>query len=376
MISSSEDIILPNKLPKFKFISDANKKNVLVIDGDPTEDCSINGKSFNLKDVNILKDLNDVTKNLSSDKVYGNLLNVFFKYEAVLSIYNQSFSQADFINGILGLVNDNTYGLCKLELMTINDEGGPGGKALQIMDYKLYTKPESITEQQKAYRFKIGPIGSIVREFSFSMELGELAQAQALYQAQLNLDNIMAGQELTGSNNTELKDDAYTLFDMSYARNSDGYFSVNEVEKAIVVNAAVNNKQKSTTFNLTPQAKKGEASKETENLQEVVKRKSIKFKIGKENKTLIFLDKGLIKEKINPEKKGSALTFLEISLAIDGLAGLSCGEYFQIDGIPETYNKNGIFQITNVKQGLDDSGWKTTIEAGYRINVEAVSPKS
>jgi hypothetical protein len=163
---------------------------------------------------------------------------------------------------------------------------------------------------------------------------------------------------------------------MSYARNSDGYFSVNEVEKAIVVNAAVNNKQKSTTFNLTPQAKKGEASKETENLQEVVKRKSIKFKIGKENKTLIFLDKGLIKEKINPEKKGSALTFLEISLAIDGLAGLSCGEYFQIDGIPETYNKNGIFQITNVKQGLDDSGWKTTIEAGYRINVEAVSPKS
>jgi hypothetical protein len=376
MISSSDDIILPNKLPKFNFISDANKKNVLVIDGDPTEDCSINGKSFNLKDVNILKDLNDVAKNLSSDKVYGNLLNVFFKYEAVLSIYNQSFSQADFINGILGLVNDNTYGLCKLELMTINDEGGPGGKALQIMDYKLYTKPESITEQQKAYRFKIGPIGSIVREFSFSMELGELAQAQALYQAQLNLDNIMAGQELTGSNNTELKDDAYTLFDMSYARNSDGYFSVNEVEKAIVVNAAVNNKQKSTTFNLTPQAKKGEASKETENLQEVVKRKSIKFKIGKENKTLIFLDKGLIKEKINPEKKGSALTFLEISLAIDGLAGLSCGEYFQIDGIPETYNKNGIFQITNVKQGLDDSGWKTTIEAGYRINVEAVSPKS
>ena len=376
MISSSEDIIFPNKLPTFKFSSDPNKKNLLVIDGKPVVDCSVNGKSFNIKDASIIKDLNDVQKNLSPDKVYGNLLNVFFKYEAVLSIYNQSFSQADFINGILGLVNDNTYGLCKLELMTINDSSDAGGKALQIMDYKLYTKPESIAEQQKAYRFKIGPVGSIVREFSFSMELGELAQAQALYQSQLNLNTIMAGQAFSGSSDTQLQDDAYTLFDMSYARNSDGFFSVNEVEKAIVIQSAQNNKKKTETFNLTPQTKKNDASKEAENLDDVLKRKSIKFRIGKENKTLIFLDAGLIKEKINPEKKGSALTFLEISLAIDGLAGLSCGEYFQIDGIPEIYNRNGIFQITNVKQGLDDSGWKTTIEAGYRVNVEAVLPKT
>ena len=56
------------------------------------------------------------------------------------------------------------------------------------------------------------------------------------------------------------------------------------------------------------------------------------------------------------------------------MAGLSCGEYFQIDGIPEIYNQNGIFQTTNVKQGIDDSGWKTTIEAGYRVNIEAVTP--
>ena len=67
---------------------------------------------------------------------------------------------------------------------------------------------------------------------------------------------------------------------------------------------------------------------------------------------------------------------MDITFAIDGMAGLSCGEYFQIDGIPEIYNKNGIFQITNVKQGIDDSGWKTTIEAGYRVNIEAVVPKT
>jgi hypothetical protein len=85
------------------------------------------------------------------------------------------------------------------------------------------------------------------------------------------------------------------------------------------------------------------------------------------------LDRGVILNKLKKaEKNASALTFFEISLAIDGIAGLSCGEYFKIDGIPEIYNKNGIFQITNVKQGIDESGWKTTIEAGYRINTNTI----
>lgn len=375
MISSTEDVIIPNKLPKFKFSSDANKKNVLVIDGEPTQDCSVNGKSFNLKDSSILYDLNDNQQSLSNDKVYGNLLNMFFKYEAIIAIYKQAFTQADFINGILDMVNNATYGVCKLELMSISDDPGASGKALQIIDYKLYTKPDSIAEEQSAYRFKIGPIGSIVTDFNFSMELGTLAQAQALYQSQLNLDSIMRGEELTGPNNAQLKDEAYTLFDMSYARNSDGYFSVNEVEKVIVTQAAINNKKKSVTYGLKSADATDTAVKEVQNLEEVVKKKSIKFKVGNTSKTFIFLDTGLIKEKIKPETKGSALTFLEISLAIEGMAGFSCGEYFQIDGIPEMYNRNGIFQITNVKQGLDENGWKTTIEAGYRINVEAISPK-
>ena len=163
---------------------------------------------------------------------------------------------------------------------------------------------------------------------------------------------------------------------MSFAQNSDGYFSINEVEKEVILLTAKNNKQKTVTHNVTPAPKKTEADKEVENLADVVKKKSIKFKVGKENKTLIFLDTGVIKEKINKETKGSALTYLDITFAIDGMAGLSCGEYFQIDGIPEIYNKNGIFQITNVKQGIDDSGWKTTIEAGYRVNIEAVVPKT
>lgn len=379
MISSSEDIIIPNKMPKFKFDTANGKKNVLVIDDDPKSmiDCSINGKSFNLPSTSTtLIDLKNEKAELSKDNVYGNLLNIFFKYDTVLNIYNQSYTQADFINGILGIVNDNTYGKCKLELIALSDEPTASNNTLQVIDYKLFTKSPEQSERENSYRFKIGPSGSILKEFNFSMELSTLAQAQALYQSQLNFSSILSGGEFEKGNDAQLKDDAYTLFDLSYAKNSDGYFSINEVEKEIVIQSASKNKKKQETYpDLKPQEKKDDADKEVQNLEEVIKNKSIKFRVKDANKTLIFLDKGLIQNKIQKEQKGSALTYLDITLAIDGMAGLSCGEFFQVDGIPEMYNKNGFFQITNVKQGIDESGWKTTIEAGYRIDVEKIKDK-
>jgi hypothetical protein len=385
MISSSEDIIIPNKLPKFKFSTDADKKNVLIIDEKATpEECTINGKSFNLPEKTAkIYNLKGETELPDDTKLYGNLLNVFFNYNTILSIYGQSSTQADFINGVLDLINNNTYGKCKLELMALSDEGTVGSRMLQIMDYKLFPKPDTDIKNQSPYRFKIGPAGGTVKEFNFTMELSTLAQAQALYQSQLNLTNIMDNGKLaTTGSNAQLNDEAYNLFDLSYAKNADGWFSVNEIEKQIVQKAVL--KDSNTVKNPPPtgteDAKpKNDANKEIKNLEEVIKSKSVKFKIKKNGKdtikTYIFLDEGLIKSKIGKDESGSALTFLEISLSIDGMAGLSCGEYFQIDGIPEIYNKNGIFQITNVKQGIDESGWKTTIEAGYRVNVAAVIPK-
>ena len=138
MISSNEDVIIPNKLPVFAFDTSKDKKNVLVIDESkqPT-DASINGKTFNNKGITLYSGTGEAVP-MPAEKIYGNLLNVFIKYESVLNIYNQSYTQIDFINGIIGLVNETTYGLCKLEIMTANDNPTYTGKALQIIDYKLF----------------------------------------------------------------------------------------------------------------------------------------------------------------------------------------------------------------------------------------------
>jgi hypothetical protein len=365
-------------MPEFKF---ADKNSSLLVIDDIKNGAGYNGmvndKIFNLNDNKLTAQIAGSNSPLISDTnvKYGNLLNMFFKYKTILQIYNESFTQADFINGVLSIVNDNTYGLCRMELMALDDTSDSTGKSLHIIDYTLLQSPPP--NEKSVYRFKIGPTTNVVRELNFSMELSTLAQSQALYQSQLNFDSILDINAFTSGSQPELalKDDRYSLFDMSYAKNSDGYFSINEIEKEVVITTAQRRikKLQETGLQQTPLPNADDGDATIDNKEEVLKSKSIKFKIGKEIRTLIFLDRGVILNKLKKtQKNASALTFFEITLAIDGIAGLSCGEYFKIDGIPEIYNKNGIFQITNVKQGIDESGWKTTIEAGYRINTNTI----
>ena len=118
---------------------------------------------------------------------------------------------------------------------------------------------------------------------------------------------------------------------------------------------------------------------EFEKLNEVLKGNYVHFKLNSNRPNtetalnhLIYKDPALIQYYIPKRQNGTTvLTFLDVSLSIDGLAGLSCGEYFQIDGVPEVYNMNGFFQVTNVKHQIEPDGWKTVVEAGYRISSKA-----
>lgn len=383
MCSTSEELIIPNAIPAFKRNPEKGKENELILDvkGSLTN-CDVNGKTFHIVSKTIYDSFGKEYKlEEKNDSKYGNLLNVFLNYDSVLSAYNQSYTQADFINNVLAMVNNNTFGLSKLEIMSQTDDPTNSSKSLSIIDYNLIAVNPPKQEIDNSYRFKIGP-NSTLKEFSFNMELSTLAQAQAMYQSQLNLNSIIQGEGFDEKVTSQLKTENYKLFDLSYAKNSDNYFSINEIEKEIVIAAATANKTRKDNTGLTSTNKSEtkDTDKKPTDLAELIKNKSVKFKSTVNNKsvikTYIFLDKGVIQSNINKEKTGSALTYLDISLAIDGISGLSCGEYFQIDGIPEMYNRNGYFQITNVKQGIDENGWKTTIEAGYRIDIEKAYPEN
>jgi hypothetical protein len=234
-------------------------------------------------------------------------------------------------------------------------------------------KNESTLQKPTIHRFKIGAKESIVKNFSFNMEMSTLMQAQALYSTQLAIAKVNKGTNTDASKEI----DNFVSADLSYAKNADGYFSVNDMEVTIVKGGLKKEENKKNNQSVT-EKKKEEQDKtntdgeEKKRLNESIQSKYVKFRNNEKIQNLIYKDSGLVQLYMVPKTpaNSTALTYLDIKLEIDGMAGFSCGEYFQIDGIPEIYNRNGYFQILNVKQGIDENGWKTTIEAGYLLKTE------
>ena len=377
IISPSINFILPGDLPSILVSKDKDKKNVIMMDTSTRQVCTIHGKKFNLtKDSKAEKFTiyNANNEPLTVASTIGNLLNLYFNYDKFIEIYNSSYTLADIINAILEIINENMFGLTKLVLQKESDANT--NHPLIITDIKFKTPP-SDQKQEEIFRFKIGALNSIVREFNFNVELSELMQAQALYSSQLAMDAANNDKEDDTSVN---KQDAKEPADLNYTTNSDGYYSINATEIKMVKEAAKWNPKTEivgSTDNTKPTEESvKESDEEVKNLSEIRNSNYVKFKVDLTNtneipKNFIYTDPSIIQKQIPREQSGTtALTYVDISFAIDGIAGIRCGEYFHIDGIPEIYNKNGVFQIQNVKQGISSAGWQTTIEAGYRIKHE------
>jgi hypothetical protein len=364
IISTNPVFILPGDLPKIYVANIPKKKDEIILDTKAFYNCSINDYSFNLK----VKELYDDNDNKKPIPDYtGNLLNVFIKYETFIRVFNEAYTQGDIINSLLAEINSNMFGLCKLELQKEDDSSNSG--ALTIVDRKLKnlfqtTKPDEI------YRFKIGALNSIVKEFEFNMEMSELMQGQAMFSAEYDMLKII-DQGKTDNKRIVAENEEYASADLSYLPNADGYCSINKVGVELVREAKLWNNLISSSLDVGAEDANEETEEEQINNHDVLKSNYIRFKPDNSNRNsdtnhMIYQDPALIQYHIPKKQSGTTvLTFLDVTVAIDGTSGLSCGEYFNIDGIPEIYNRNGYFQITNVKHGLSENEWKTVIEASY-----------
>jgi hypothetical protein len=389
LISTDESIIFPGQLPKID-LANGGKENRIILTYDKGGiDGTINEKSFNLSNsqiYNFSTGKNEKPTDITITNTVGtpiqipvksnigNLLNIFFSYNRFLEIFDSSNNISDIINSVLSTIQTAMLGMCNLELQKKEDI--PNQTSLEIVDRKIsqpLPKTESTSQKPTIHRFKIGAKESIVKSFNFNMEMSTLMQAQALYSTQLAITKANNGTNTDASKEI----DNFVSADLSYSKNADGYFSVNDMEVTIV-KAGLRNEENKNKNQTEVEKKKQEQDKvnaeneEKKRLNESIQSKYVKFRNNKEIQNLIYKDSGLVQLYMVPKTpaNSTALTYLDISLEIDGLAGFSCGEYFQIDGIPEIYNRNGYFQILNVKQGIDQSGWKTTIEAGYLLKTE------
>jgi hypothetical protein len=386
LISSSEHILFPNT-QLVQFDLDKTDSSTVKVVANGTKKCEINGYSINeantsLKFLSTDSNQNDFNLILDKNKItskykIGNALNIFIAYDQIMYIKKRSYTRLDFLEQICKLVNSNGYGLFDLRPSAINDGG-----VLQMLDYKL--KIVEIEDNVKIYRFKPGTVKSIVRNFSFEMKLSDLVAGKSIFNLQSVISKAIAEKEQNNkSQNNKSSAPALTTqqildkeivkaVDMSQYTTSDGYYSIDKVywntmekNKGKIIER-INEKIDSTTENEEPKDITKPPDKKTQYITSKIK--NFKNPNGKDPMPLIFADEAVIRGNIGNATEKTVrrtLTAIEIKLTIDGLSGFRCGEYFRTDGVPETYNRDGVFEITNVKHLVTPDGWLTELYARY-----------
>jgi hypothetical protein len=381
LISSNENVIFPGQLPSF--IKDKTE-NTIVLKTDKngnieTTDCNINDLEYTIKNSTLfvenekkhdtspdeVKDYIQVYSKDGDDIKLGNALNIFINYEAVLSLWRKAYTMLDFLEGILDVVNDNSYGLIKLILGTIE-----GGKfPAFIVDGKLRQDKKTLqgimTSVDPAYRFRPTTISSIVKEFTYDFNMSENVAGRTLFNSYAYIAQTKAGKNPDNEQLLGIQKDAYESVDFYRTQNADGWYSLNYVDIK-----SIEKQQAKAQNNNGLEQSTGTKSKTQEDVSKVIDASSKKFKTNNGTKILIFQNEKVVSRYVAKsfyEKNKSLLTPIEISITIDGISGISCGEYFKCDGVPEIHNVIGAFQIENVKHSVTPDGWYTTLDARWRV---------
>jgi len=366
IISTSPKVIFPNKnLLKFNFNT---KNNLIEIDSNEKIDGTING--YTLYDNKILyfttpeNIQEEITQPTDPNIKIGNALNIFVRYKEIGIFWEKNYTRKGFLIDILEMINELSFGYFKLIYGSMIE----GDKAT-VIDSRLYLEKltKAVNEEtslRKPYRFKPTTINSNVREFNFNFELGNQVAAATIF----NMNKFLVSQKYNTKEGPELGllNEAYQSIDFSTFATADGLYSINQIEWD-QLKTVTDKKDK-------PTLTKEEISAEVETLQKAYNLKQVKFKLKKGDvKSFIYMDSPFIYNHIkgNFDKALQKNTYelvtpINVTLKIDGISGITCGETFKIDGIPEQYNRLGDFQITNTKHNIDkENGWTTTLEGMF-----------
>jgi hypothetical protein len=355
LISKNDIILFPNsELVQFDILD--NKIGIL----DKTVDGRINGKDvLEKREVKFAVNRKDkITINPSGDYRLGNALNIFIKYRDVAELWSKTYNKIDFLGAILGILNQFSYGFYHLIYGNLREN-----QYSTLVDLNLFNK---IGEMKGLYRFKANTIKSNVRNIQFTFNASKLQASYTLYNQDIQINNAV------NSNNTDkdkskeiiLPPEFFEETRLFLNANADGYYSINQIKFEAL-------RKQGKPINYNPASNKKDDEELKKELFKKINKYSKLFKLSDINyKVLVFTNESLVLDKMAPSinRDNASATNIHVTLTIDGLAGFNCGEYFHIDGLPETYNLLGVFRITNVKHNItDDNGWTTTLDTVWMI---------
>ena len=367
LISSNDDVVIPNKgLVDFSVYEDAqdsSQNQIIPVTGSKI-DGSINKYVFNITDTYTHVSADALPGKLEPKDKIGNALNIFLKYESIVYIWYTTATKAEFIKEVLGIINRNMYGLSNLVLMPDSV-----GKKTTIVDISLTDDiQQKLSNPTTTYRFKPTTVKSIIKQLNYTFQMDNNILSSMMYNQKQTLIESNSKNKGKKSQNQKISKppSSYRSYDYSNYANADGWYSINNVEKIWVDNSELNKTSSNTSGSKGPEIKTTVTKPNNTDYKSVMQQKSTYFQTGqKENIRLIYKDFTLIQNYINvKDQQKSFQAPINISFTIDGFSGFRPGECFNIDGVPEIYNKIGVFMITNIKHNITPTdGWNTTIEA-------------
>ena len=390
LISSSEDIIFPGKLPTISIGDDKEKRDELKLQVKKPRDCKINDLDFDIQGDVIklgLQNYNQSTKKHEliykqikiENSTVGNALNIFVNYEQVVEMWAKSTTRAEFVNGVLDVINKNSYGLYQLTICPLHGDSGP----VTIIDRKfkhITNDYLQLLKEDKVYRFKPNSINSIVKSFSMELDMGNLVAGQTVFQTTMAIENALR-EDSDVPKDEHSAQQYFVQKDHLSAKykNGDGFYSVDGVEVELIMEGIKKGrlrKKATEAFDTVAKANEDKKKKVTEkppDAAEIIDSKVTRFKLPNGKMEILILNdkdnvlKYLTASNLPTNSPIQTLSSLKVTISLGGISGFSSGEYFRLGGIPEIYNINGVFQITNVKHSIDVNEWNTEVEAMWLI---------
>mgnify|MGYP003641646007 CR=1 FL=1 len=252
-------------------------------------------------------------------------------------------------------------------------------------------------DPQKTFEFSVYGKDSIVSEFTVDVNIDSKMITQAMYHTNKDISTvghtgmnspesmgIRALSTLHNVSKTKKQIDDYgkqqekrdgIVYEistpylkgmMSYSKGEDGPLALQDIKTIDLVT-----KQLSNAIDNANQLIKAKKWKEGMTwIDQAEEKKYLVYDIhGRMHKPIVRGMLFFLNKSSTTMRTVDPIVPLSVSFSLQGIAGITIGDMFAIDYLPEVYRKYAIFQVSSVGQEISTEGWKTTVEAIMRIHM-------
>jgi hypothetical protein len=275
-------------------------------------------------------------RKFDKDKRYGDLASVWLNYNTVVKpAFDASETMQEAIRKILSKMNDAVGGIWDLELMFNNEDYS----SYRIVDLKC---THGVPNDLKIFVLNLNQKDSIVRDANISMTIPNALKATVMIAANApdDVNSSVAERDKVGifrSLSRGVRDR------FASARTFQQLAQPVPAHKSSVPTETEEKQNTHADLVATATAKKWYEEYTGDEKEAVITEVFAILETGQ--------DSGVI----------SALIPLELTVTLDGIAGFTWGNAFNVTYLPKKYRDNALFQIKDISHSVSQDGWITTI---------------